>query len=129
MPKKEIVSTDKAPRPIAPISQATRFGQLVFTAGMGGRDPKTGQLAGPDVQSQARQIFENMNAVLEAAGTSLANVLKLTCFLSDINDMKAFNEVFTSYFPDNRPARTGVQVAKLGAGMVVEIEAIACIPD
>ena len=127
--KKEIISTDKAPRARIPNSQATRFGQLVFTSGSVGRDPGTGQMAGTDIKSQAQQVMENLKAILEAAGTSLDNVLKATCYLRDIGDFAGFNEVYFSYFTSNQPARTCTQAGALGSGVLVEVDMVACIPD
>ena len=129
MSKKEIISTSRAPQPTSPLSQATRFGNLVFVAGSGGRHPETGQYPEGGIKEQTRQTLENIKAILEEAGTTLDNVLKTTCYLKELDDRPGFNEVYASYFPDNRPARTAFQAGALGEGMLVEIEAIACIPD
>jgi len=129
MRKKEIISTSQAPHPTSPLSQATRFGNLVFVSGSAGRHPDTGQLAKGDIKGQTRQTLENIKAVLTEANTSLDNVLKVTCFLKNIDDRPGFNEVYASYFPNDPPARTALGAGALGEDMLVEIEAIACIPD
>lgn len=129
MSKKEIIQTTKAPKPTAPLSQATKFGNLVFVSGSAGRHPETGEYPEGGIKEQTRQTLENMKAVLEEAGTSLENILKVTAFLKDLDDRPGFNEVYSSYFPVNQPARTALGAGALGEGMLVEIEAIACIPD
>lgn len=129
MSKKEIIRTSRAPRPTAPLSQATRFGNLVFVSGSTGRHPETGRYPDGGIKEQTRQTLENIKAVLEEAGTSLGNVLKVTAFLKDLGDRPGFNEVYSSYFPADQPARTALGAGALGEGMLVEIEAIAGIPD
>ena len=129
MSKKEIIRTSRVPQPTAPLSQATRFGNLVFVSGSVGRSPETGELPEGGIKEQARQTLENIKSVLEEAGTSLDNVLKVTCYLKDLADRPGFNEVYGSYFPKDPPARTAFQAGGLGSGVLVEIETIACIPD
>ncbi|MDP6064019.1 MAG: RidA family protein [SAR202 cluster bacterium] len=129
MTKKKIIKTTRAPSPTAPLSQATRFGNLVFVSGSAGRHPDTGQYPEGGIKEQTKQTLENIKAVLEEAGTSLDNVLKVTAFLKDLDDRPGFNEVYSSYFPADQPARTALGAGALGEGMLVEIEAIACIPD
>ena len=129
MSKKEIIRTTRAPSPTAPLSQATKFGNLVFVSGSVGRDPETGQYPDDGIKGQTRQTLENIKAVLDEAGTTLENVLKVTAFLKDLNDRPGFNEVYRTYFPANQPARTAFGAGALGEGVLVEIEAIACIPD
>ena len=127
---KDVVRTSKAPNPIGPYSQAVRVGNLVFTAGQGPTNPATGQLVSGDIKAQARQVLENIKAILEAAGTSLDNVVKATCFLRDMNDFAAFNEVYAAYFNgDSPPARTTVQAARLPRDIAVEIDTVAVVPD
>jgi len=102
---------------------------LVFVSGSAGRHPDTGQYPEGGIKEQTKQTLENIKAVLEEAGTSLDNVLKVTAFLKDLDDRPGFNEVYSSYFPADQPARTALGAGALGEGMLVEIEAIACIPD
>ena len=111
------------------LSPAARFGNLVFTQGMVGTDPATGALAGDDIASQGRQTMRNLQAILEAAGTSLDNALKVTAFVADLNDRPGFNEVYTEFFLAETPPRTCIQGGQLGPGILVEVEVVACIPD
>lgn len=110
------------------LSPAARFGNLVFTQGMVGTDPATGALAGDDIASQGRQTMRNLQAILEAAGTSLDNALKVTAFVADLDDRPGFNEVYTGFFQGDPPPRTCIQGGKLGPGILVEVEVVACIP-
>ena len=119
--------TEKAPR--SRNSQAWKVGQLVFTGGCLGRDSKTGEFAGSDVVSQAKQALENLRAVLETAGTSLDNAIKITVYLRDVKDMAAFNEVYYSYFGQNPPARVGIQAGALGVGVQCEFDCVAFVPE
>jgi 2-iminobutanoate/2-iminopropanoate deaminase len=126
--RKEIVKTDKVPQAIGPYSIGVRVGNLVFTAGQLGIDPKTSALVPGGVEAQARQALTNLGAVLEAAGSSLGDVVKTTVFLADIADYPAVNAVYAEYFVSEFPARSAVQVAALPAGAAVEIEAVALVP-
>jgi 2-iminobutanoate/2-iminopropanoate deaminase len=126
--KKEIVRTDKAPAPIGPYSQAARLGNLLFVAGQGPVDPATRTVTAADIQGQTRQTLQNVKAILEAAGSSLENVLKTTCFLRDMKDFRAFNEVYAQFFTSEPPARTTVQAARLPNDIGVEIEVVAFVP-
>ncbi|MCC7106985.1 MAG: hypothetical protein IT307_17775 [Chloroflexi bacterium] len=126
---KEIIQTDKAWRSPSPISQATRFGNLVFTAGQGPVNPQTGKIAEGGFRAEIRQALENLTAVLEAAGTSRENVLKALVFLDNIDNFDVYNEVWIEYFPKDRPARTAIQAGRMPRGFSVEIEAVACIPS
>lgn len=121
----EAVATDKAPGAIGPYSQAVKLGTLVFTAGQIPLDPATGQLIEGDIQAQTERVMENVKAVLEASGSSIGQVVKTTCFLTDLANFAAFNEVYARYMGSNRPARSTVQVAALPAGAQVEVEVIA----
>lgn len=121
----EIVATDKAPGAIGPYSQAVKCAGMVYTAGQIALDPSTGKLVEGDVAAQAERVMENLKAVLEASGSSLNQVVKTTCFLQNLDDFATFNEIYSKYFSDNRPARSTVQVAKLPAGSLVEVECIA----
>lgn len=128
--RKEIVDVSSAGFKVSPIaSQCVRFGNLVYPAGQVPVDPKTGSVVGDDIRSHTRQCLENLKSILTIAGTSLGNVLKVNVYLRNMDDFDAFNEVYVSYFPSNPPARTTVQVARLWDGILIEIEAVACIPD
>jgi 2-iminobutanoate/2-iminopropanoate deaminase len=121
---KAIISTLEAPKAIGPYSQAVRYGDLLFVSGMLGMDPKTGEMAGADIETQAIRVLENLKAVTEAAGMGLKNVLKSTVFLKDMNDFAKFNEIYGRYFPESPPARETVQVAKLPRDAAIEISII-----
>jgi 2-iminobutanoate/2-iminopropanoate deaminase len=128
MPK-EIVRTDTAPTPIGPYSQGVRAGNLFFVAGQGCMNPATGQMARESVEAETRQVLENVKAILAAAGLSLGQVVKTTCYLADMNDFQAFNAVYATYFAEQPPARTTIQAARLPGDIKVEVEAIALIED
>ena len=121
---KEQVSTDKAPAAIGPYSQAIKCNGLVFVSGQLAIDPETGEVKG-DIKEQTKTVLTNMGAILEAAGTSLANVLKTTVYLDDIGDFAAMNEVYAGFFSSAPPARAAFEVAKLPKNALVEIEAVA----
>lgn len=123
--KPQVISTAEAPKAIGPYSQAIRVGALVFCSGQIPLDPATGELVGPDVRLQTRRVMDNLAAVLAAAGSGLARVVKTTIFLTDLGDFAAVNEVYGSYFAGQYPARATIQVAALPRGSRVEIEAIA----
>jgi len=128
MPKKEIVKLDAAAAN-PNLSLATRFGNLVFVSGQTGRHPVSGEL-GKDVREQTRNILERIKVILEAAGTSLDNVLTATTYLTRVQDLAAYNEEYAKYFPAGKPARTTVTVAALNAPeLVIEITVTACIPS
>ena len=120
----KVVQTDAAPAAIGPYSQAMISGNLVFASGQIPLSPDDGQICGTTVTEQTEQVIKNLGAVLEAAGSSLAKVVKATCFLIDMNDFAAFNEVYTRHF-SGKPARSTVAVRQLPRGALVEIEAIA----
>lgn len=109
-------------------SRIVRFGNLIFIAGITGRNFASKEMPA-DITGQTRQTLENIKLYLEAAGTSLENVLKMTCYLADLADKKAFDDVYINYFPENPPARACFAVAALGPGVKVEIETVAGIPD
>ena len=118
------VSTEKAPAAIGPYSQAIICGDMVFTSGQIGIDPACGEITGKDVREQTEQVMQNLCAVLAAAGTSMENVVKTTCFLADIADFAAFNEVYGKYLTE-KPARSCVAAKALPKGALVEVEVIA----
>jgi 2-iminobutanoate/2-iminopropanoate deaminase len=121
---KKIISTEKAPAAIGPYSQAVQFGNLLFLSGQIALDPKTGKLVEGDIKIQTRQVLENLKAVIEEAGMTLQNVLKCSCFLSNMEDFAAFNSVYDSYFAKSLPARETVEVARLPKDVLVEVSAI-----
>ena len=122
---REIIATDRAPAAVGPYSQGVRLDGLLFTAGQIPLDPATGQLVEGGIEAQTRQSLANLQAILEAAGSSLADVVKVTVFLIDMTEFKAMNGVYAEFFPDSPPARSAVQVGALPLGARVEIEAIA----
>ena len=124
---KKIVSTEKAPKAIGPYSQAVRIENLVYTAGQIALDPVRMELVEGDVAAQTHQVFANLKAVLEAAGSGLNYVIKTTVFLKDMADFAAMNAVYAEYFPENPPARSTVAVAGLPKGGLVEIEVVALL--
>ncbi len=124
---KTVIHTDKAPGAVGPYSQAIVANGMVFTAGQVPLVPGTRSLVEGGIQEQTRQALQNVKAVLEAAGTSLDNVVKTTVFLSDMNNFAAMNEVYATFFPNNPPARSAVQVARLPLDAMVEIETIAVL--
>ena len=121
---KKIITTDKAPAAIGPYSQAVQFGNLLFVSGQIALVPQTGEIVDGDIEAQTRQVLENIKTIIEAAGMSLQNVLKCSCFLNSMQDFVRFNEVYDSYFADSLPARETVEVAKLPKDVLVEVSAI-----
>lgn len=121
---KEVINTNNAPEAIGPYSQGVIVGDFVYTSGQIPLNPVTGELV-TDIKLATKQSMENIKAILEEAGTSLNNVVKTSIFLKDLNDFEAVNEVYRTYFIENKPARSCVQVAKLPKDAVIEIEAIA----
>ena len=122
---RHVVHTDKVPPAKVPLSQAIKVGEWVFASGQLGMDPKTGRLVDGGIKAETRQVCENLKAILEAAGSSLGKVAKVTIYMADLTDLMRMNEVFSEYFPKDPPARTTFQAAGLIAGARVEIEAIA----
>ena len=123
--ERRIIQTDNAPKAIGPYSQAIRSGELIFCAGQIPLDPATMKIVEGDIAVQTRRVLTNLRNVLETAGSSLSRVVKTTVFLANLDDFKAMNEVYAEFFPQQPPARSTVQVARLPAGALVEIEAIA----
>jgi 2-iminobutanoate/2-iminopropanoate deaminase len=124
---KRVIRTDKAPAPFqgAPYSQGIVHGDLVFVSGQLGIDPAGGHVVEGGITEQTEQVMKNLSAILEAAGSSLANVVKATIFLADLGDFQAMNEVYGRYMGDEPPARATFQVAALPSGALVEIEVVA----
>jgi 2-iminobutanoate/2-iminopropanoate deaminase len=124
---REIVSAPGAPAAIGPYSHAVRFGEILFCSGQIPLDPRSGELAGADAAEQARRCLENLTAVCEAAGTSLARALRVTVYMTDLTEFAAVNEVYASYFESEPPARVTVGVAQLPKGAYVEIDAVVAL--
>lgn len=120
------VFTEKAPAAIGPYSQAKIYNQTLFTSGQIPIVPETGEIAGNDITSQTEQVMKNLSALLKEAGTSFENVVKTTCFLADMDDFAAFNEVYGKYFTE-KPARSCVAVKTLPKNVLCEVELIAAI--
>ena len=122
---KQIVATAQAPKSIGPYSQAVTWNGLAFLSGQIPLDPATGRIVEGDIAVQTERVLENLKAVLEACGSSLAQVLKTTVYLKDMGEFPRMNEVYARYFPENPPARATVEVARLPRDVRVEIDAIA----
>jgi 2-iminobutanoate/2-iminopropanoate deaminase len=122
-----VISTDRAPRSASPISQGIRGGPLIFVSGQLGIDPASMKKVSGGIAKETEQALRNVEAVLEQAGASMANVVKTTCFIANNDDFAVFNEAYAKFFPGNRPARSTVEVGLTG-GYLVEVEAIAYIP-
>ena len=123
------VNAAHLPKPGGPYSLATVFDRLVFVSGQGAKDPRTDQLVGSDIESQTEQCLKNVQAILEAAGSSLQHVLRCGVFLTDISEFQKMNTVYSRVFGDHRPARTTIQAVALPApGLRVEIDCIAYLP-
>ena len=121
---RKVVATTNAPAAIGPYAQANIIGNFVFTSGQLGMDPATGELK-EGLEAQTHQVFANLKAILEEAGTSLDKVIKTTCFLQSMDDFAAMNAIYATYFVGDMPSRSAVEVAKLPKGGLVEIEAVA----
>ncbi len=121
---KKIIATGHAPAAIGPYSQAIQYGDLLFVSGQIPIDPKTGDLVEGDIEVQAKQVLENVQAIIKAAGMTLQNVVKCSCFLKDMEDFVKFNAVYNSYFAESLPARETVEVGRLPKDAQVEISAI-----
>ena len=124
---RQIIETARAPQAIGTYSQAVRVGDIVYVSGQIPLDPATGQLVSGDIEAEIRRVFENLKAIAEAAGGSLASVAKLTVFLTDLAHFGKVNEIMATYFARPYPARAAVGVAQLPRGARVEIECILCL--
>lgn len=120
----KLIHTDKAPAAIGPYSQGYISNGFLFTSGQVALDPATGAAVGQDIEAQTRQVMKNLSALLEAAGTDFTRVVKTTCFLADMGDFAAFNEIYAQYFT-GKPARSCVAVKTLPKNLLVEVELIA----
>lgn len=123
----EKIYTDQAPAAIGPYSQAIKIENTLYTSGQIPVDPTNGKVISTKITEQAQQVMKNLQAVLEEGGSNLNSVIKTTCFLTDMADFAAFNEVYGSYFGDHKPARSCVAVKELPLNVRVEVEAIAVI--
>lgn len=124
---RQAVATEQAPKAIGPYSQGVRAANLLFVSGQIPIDPATGNLIEGDIAAQTRRVFENLSAILEAAGGSLDNVARTTVFLADMGDFAAMNEVYAGYFKEPAPARSTVQAARLPKDARIEIDVIAVL--
>ncbi len=127
--EKKIVRSDKAPEAIGPYSVGVQVGNFIYTAGQLGIDPRTGEFVPGGIETETRQALKNLKAVLEAAGSSLAQVVKTTVFLKDMDDFGTMNQVYAQFFTENYPARSAVQVARLPKDGNIEIEAVAVLHE
>ena len=123
--KKQIISTTNAPAAIGPYSQAVKAGNLLFVSGQIPLDPATGEVVEGDIIVQTRRVLDNVKAILTEAGADFSNVVKTTVFLKDMNDFAAMNAVYASYYTENCPARSAVEVGRLPKDVLVEVETIA----
>ena len=121
---KEIISTEKGPKALGPYSQAVKANGFIFTAGQGPLDPATGKIVQGDTAAQTVRVMENLKAIVEAAGSSLDRAVKANVYLKDMQDFAAMNEVYGRYFPQNPPARTTIQAARLPLDIRVEIDLV-----
>jgi 2-iminobutanoate/2-iminopropanoate deaminase len=126
---KKSVFTSDAPAAIGPYSQGVRVGRLLFCSGQTPLDPKSGQLVSGDIASQTRRVMDNIGAVLRAEGITFDNIVKTTIFLTNLGDFQTVNETYGSYFKQDPPARSTVQVSALPRGANVEIEVIAAVAE
>ena len=125
--QKEIISTENAPQAIGPYSQAVKAGNLMFISGQIPLDPKTGDLVSESIDDQAKQVLNNIKSICEAAGQSIDDIVKISIFLTDLENFAIVNEVMKEYFAEPYPARATVEVSGLPLGVNVEIEAIVLI--
>ena len=125
--EKKVVFTEKAPKPIGPYSQAIIAGNLIFTAGQIPIDPATNQVVQGDIKEQTRRVLENLRAILESAGATFDDVVKVTIYMKDLNEFSAMNEVYSEYFKNSPPARTTVEVSRLPRDVRIEIDLIAIV--
>jgi 2-iminobutanoate/2-iminopropanoate deaminase len=127
MPRKEVIAPATFSSSATPLSPGIKAGNTVYVSGQVGRHPTTGQM-GSDIREQTRNALERIKVILEAAGTSLENVVSATCWLSSREHFAAFNEVYSSYFPTDKPARATVEANLMAAGALVEVMVTACMP-
>ena len=121
---KKIIATQNAPQAIGPYSQAIQYGDFLFVSGQIALDPKTGALVESDIEAQTERVLKNIVAIIEAAGMTVQNAVKCTCFLKDMNDFVRFNSVYENYFGESLPARETVEVSRLPKDVLVEVSVI-----
>ncbi len=126
---RKIIETDNAPAAIGPYSQGLAANGFLFTAGQISLDPETGRLVGGEIEAQTRLTLTNLRGVIEAGGASLRDVVKTTVFLSDMNNFAVMNEVYAEFFTESMPARSTVEVARLPKDVLIEVDAVAVLPD
>jgi len=126
---REIITTDGAPAAIGPYSQAVRIDRTVYLSGQIPLHPETMELAGDDIGLQIKQVFDNLRAVVEAAGGSMPQIARLSVYLTDLQHFPLINEIMTDYFEAPYPARAAIGVAQLPKGAQVEVDAILCLPE
>jgi 2-iminobutanoate/2-iminopropanoate deaminase len=124
---KTAVKTDKAPKAIGPYSQAIKANGFIFVSGQIPLDPATGEIVGSTIEEQTHQVLKNIKAILKSAGSSMAEVVKATVYLADMNDFAKMNSIYTEYFPEPFPARAAVQVVRLPREVKVEVEVMAAL--
>ena len=124
---KKIIKTHKAPQAIGPYSQAVKSGNFIFASGQIPLDPVSGEMAENDIKKQTERVMENIKGLLESENLTMANIIKTTCFLTDMANFAAFNEVYATYFPENPPARSTVAIKSLPKDALIEVEIIAVI--
>ncbi len=124
---KDVVLTNRGPKPIGPYSQAIKANGFLFVSGQVALDPSTGEFSGATIQQQTERVLENLKAILEASGVSLAHVVKTTVFLKNMADFAAMNEIYAKFFTLAPPARSTIEVARLPKDALVEIEVIAAL--
>jgi len=124
---KKAISTDKAPKAIGPYSQAIKANGFLFVSGQIPLDPVKGEIVGTTIEEQTHQVLKNLQAILEAGGSSMANVVKATVYLADLNDFSRMNAIYAQYFPEPYPARAAFQVARLPREARIEIEVLAMV--
>lgn len=122
---KKIINTCKAPKAIGPYSQAVKTGNLLFASGQIPLSPESGDMVGTDIATQTERVMQNIKGLIESEGLTFSNIIKTTCFLSDMSNFAAFNEVYAKYFTENPPARSTVAVKTLPKEALVEVEIIA----
>ena len=124
---KKIIKTQNAPQAIGPYSQAVKSGNFIFASGQIPLDPVSGNIEGDEIKKQTQRVMENIKGLLESQSLTMSNIIKTTCFLSDMSNFAAFNEVYATYFTENPPARSTVAVKSLPKDALVEVEIIAVI--
>ena len=125
MTERIVIKTENAPHAVGTYSQGISTGEIIFTAGQIPLDPSTGEVVEGDFKARVRRVLQNINGILEASGSSISNIVKLTVFLTDLSRFAELNEVFLEFFSENPPARSALEVSKLPLGVDVEIECIA----